>query len=295
MISDYIRLVRAPMLVTALADPIAGYCLARPAPDGAVAPDYRNLLPVGLASLCLYAAGMVFNDCADVVRDRTLHPERPLASGRVPFTRAFTLGVGLALVALLAAQTVNLGASAAALGLALGILLYNGVTKRHWLAGAMTMGALRAGNALLGVFAALPERGAMPLDPLPFLAALFLYGTLLTILSGLEEPPPRPRRFGALVVAANALFPDRSLASLILTLLLAAALLYKGLGMLKEFDPGLVSTLVKIGVLGFIPLDAAAAAGTGHMAEGIFLLVLLIPPIAFLSGFVRLPGFERAN
>jgi 4-hydroxybenzoate polyprenyltransferase len=300
---DYLKLVRFPLLFTALADPIAGYCLAMPA---GADPQPRAVL-VLLASAALYAAGMVFNDCADMVRDRTLHPERPLAAGRIPFASAFVLGVVLGLVAIVAAQAVNFRTGATALGIALGVLFYNGAAKRNWVLGAATMGALRAGNVLMGFFAALPEQAAGAAGPagasaVPYLGVMFLYGTFLTLLSGLEEPPPRPRTFAALVflmaltvAAANALFPVRHGLSLALTLLLAVTLIYKGLEAFRAFDPGLVSTLVKIGVLGIIPLDAAAAAGTGNLTYGTVLLLLLIPPVALLSGFVRLPGLDRAN
>jgi hypothetical protein len=299
MLSDLLKLVRFPLIFTALADPLAGYCLAMP--EGASI-RLEAILPVLLASAALYAAGMVFNDCADMVRDRTLHPDRPLASGRVAFAPAFVLGTVLGLVAIVAAQAVNLKAGAAALGLALGVLLYDGVTKRNAVLGALTMGALRAGNVLMGVFAALPEAGLPSGVSVAFLGALFLYVTFLTLLSGLEEPPPRPRTFGSLVllmvgsvVAAAAVLPRFHWLSLSLVLLLALVLVYKGLEAFREFEPGHVSTLVRIGVLGIIPLDAAAAAGTGDLAAAVTILLFLIPPLAILTGFIQLPGLDRAN
>lgn len=298
MVSDFLRLVRFPLIFTALADPIAGYCLALPR-EAPV--RFAALLPLLLASAALYAAGMVLNDCNDLVRDRTLHPRRPLAAGRVPFSAAYGFGVVLAVVALVSAQCAGLRAGAVALGIALGILLYDGVTKRHVLSGALTMGALRAGNVLLGIVAALPD-GAPSGKPLGFVALIFVYVTLLTILSTLEEPPPRPRLFVGLVsamavaaVVANVVALENHPLILGVTLLQAATLLYKGLSMPAEFDPGLVSEMVRIGVLGIIPLDAVAAFGTGHWPAGIGILCLLAPPIALLTGFVRLPWAEKAN
>ena len=302
MLSDYLRLVRFPLLFTALADPIAGYCLAMPGAKIRL----EGLLPVLLASAALYAMGMVFNDCADLVRDRTLHTERPLAAGRVGFAPAFGFGIVLGLIALVAAQAVSLKVGAVALGLALGVLLYNGVTKRNAALGALTMGALRTGNVLLGFLAALPDRGPAPGIAVAYLGVVFLYVTFLTLLSSLEEPPARPGRFAAIValmalavVSANLVLPapfaEGGWLALVLTLLLAAALIARGLGAIREFDPGHVSTMVKIGVLGIIPLDAAAVAGTGSIAISIVVLLLVIPPVAIVSGFVRVPGLDRAS
>jgi 4-hydroxybenzoate polyprenyltransferase len=302
MLSDYLRLVRFPLLFTALADPIAGYCLAMPGADIRL----QGLLPVLLASAALYAAGMVFNDCADIVRDRSLHPDRPLASGRVAFAPAFAFGVLLGLVALVAAQAVSLKTGAVALGLALGVLLYNGLTKRSAALGALTMGALRAGNVFLGFVAAFPDRAPVPWLSVTYLGLVFLYVAFLTLLSTLEEPPARPGRFAALValmalavVSVNLVLPvpfsEGGWLALVLTLLLAVALLARGLGAVREFDPGQVSTMVKIGILGIIPLDAAAVAGTGSVTVSTVVLLLLIPPVAFITGFVRMPGLDRAN
>lgn len=303
MLSDFLQLIRLPLLFTAMADPIAGYCLALPGstlPRGASVP-FAPLLPLLAASGALYAAGMVLNDCNDLIRDRTLHPRRPLAAGRVSFSAAYLFGVGLALVALVSAQFAGLRAGAVALGIALGILLYDGVTKRHWLAGALNMGALRAGNVLMGAQAARPDAAGLVVPP-GFLAVIFVYVALLTLLSTLEEPPPRPRTFIGLVCAmalavvfANVVATESHAVILVFTLLLAVAFLYKGLSMPREFDPGLVSDMVRLGVLGIIPLDAVAAFGSGHWPAGIGILCLLAPAIALLTGFVRLPWMEKAT
>ena len=47
------------------------------------------------ASVCLYAAGMVWNDIADRRVDAELRPERPLPRGDVALWFAIALGVGL--------------------------------------------------------------------------------------------------------------------------------------------------------------------------------------------------------
>jgi 4-hydroxybenzoate polyprenyltransferase len=305
MFADYLKLIRFPLIFTALADPIAGYCLGMATGADITYLRPQALLPILLASGALYAAGMIFNDCADMVRDRTLHPDRPLASGRIAFAPAFALAIVLGLVAILAAQMVNARTGATAFALALGILLYNGVTKRNWVLGALTMGALRAGNVFLGFLAAAPP--SLLLEGSPYLGVIFLYVTFLTLLSGLEEPPPRPKTFLALVIlmalaavgavlVLPATFAEGGWLALALGFFLALALLARGLNALREFDPGQVATLVKIGVIGIIPLDAAVAAGMGNLSTATaILVVLLIPPVAFVTGFLRLPGMDRAN
>ncbi len=162
-------------------------------------------------------------------------------------------------------------------------------------------------TAVAATFLAAAPAHPMPPAAVSYVGVLVLYVTFLTLLSGLEEPPPRPKTFVSLVVlmalaAVGAVlilpapFADGGWLALALGLLLALALLARGLNALREFDPGQVSSLVKIGVLGIIPLDAAVAAGTGNFEYATGLLIfLLIPPIAILNGYIRIPGLDRGN
>ena len=93
----YLELVRVPNLFTAVADVLAGYLYA-----GGRLQDWETILPLGLATACLYAAGVALNDVHDASDDAQQRPQRPIPSGRVSRPAAiilcailFTVGLGL--------------------------------------------------------------------------------------------------------------------------------------------------------------------------------------------------------
>ncbi len=73
------RLLRAPNVVTAVADLGLGVLVAGPREVGAYA-----AVALALASALLYCAGMVWNDYFDIEQDRRERPNRPLPSGEIP-------------------------------------------------------------------------------------------------------------------------------------------------------------------------------------------------------------------
>ncbi|MCX7915998.1 MAG: UbiA family prenyltransferase, partial [Verrucomicrobiae bacterium] len=85
------QLVRLPMLSTALADPLAGWWVS-----GQQLP-LASLALVLVASVCLYAAGMVWNDWFDYRLDCRERPERPLPQGAISRRNA-ALVAGLLMV-----------------------------------------------------------------------------------------------------------------------------------------------------------------------------------------------------
>src|SRR6187402_3064887 len=96
----WLQLFRAPNLFTVPGDPLAGYVLAA---YGAFEPAVW--LAVG-ASICLYAAGLLDNDLADLREDRAERPQRPLPSGAanprtVALAAAVLTGLGVLLAAML--------------------------------------------------------------------------------------------------------------------------------------------------------------------------------------------------
>ena len=84
---DYLRLLRAANVFTALTDVMMGYaCVQR----GLVPlPPLAGLLA---ASALLYLAGMVLNDVFDIDDDRRERPQRPLPAGRISLRTARILG-----------------------------------------------------------------------------------------------------------------------------------------------------------------------------------------------------------
>ncbi len=156
---DWLRLIRASGLCTILAN-LAASSVVAVYVRGGLDPNWlgKRLLQgsgmrigwVLLASFLLYASGMLWNDLADVERDRTLHPKRPLPSGRVDYVTAYIAGIIMAVAALLVASQIEHGFHAAGVVLSLA-LLYNFVTKHvPWL-GSLTMALVRFSHALFAL------------------------------------------------------------------------------------------------------------------------------------------------
>src|SRR4051794_19149635 len=91
-IKPYLQLVRLPNLFTAAADSLAGWLIVRGSLE-----EPRRWVPLVLASVAIYAAGIVLNDVFDFEIDRVERPNRPLPSGRVSRRFAAWAG-GIALV-----------------------------------------------------------------------------------------------------------------------------------------------------------------------------------------------------
>jgi 4-hydroxybenzoate polyprenyltransferase len=152
----WLRLVRLPNLASAAADSLAGYlvCAELTAVEW---PPVACWLAV-LASLALYAAGMVLNDVYDVDLDRRERPERPLPSGLIALGSAAAVGNLLMAVGAAAACGAAITADTpwpAFVGAALtgAIWLYDRHAKQT-AAGPAVMGACRGLNWLLGMTAA---------------------------------------------------------------------------------------------------------------------------------------------
>jgi UbiA prenyltransferase family len=153
---SYVQLMRLPNVFTALADVLMGYLFTHD-------PDDAKSLVVGavsllVASALLYTAGMVLNDVFDVEVDRVERPERPLPSGQIPVAWARFLGFEMLFFGAVAGASISvwshdLRPAAVSIGLAVLIVLYDGVLKRTPL-GPLAMGGCRFLNVLLGMSAA---------------------------------------------------------------------------------------------------------------------------------------------
>src|SRR4051794_38493321 len=87
----YLELVRLPNLFTAVGDIVAGYLIVTRGVDL----SWRDLSILMVASICLYAGGVVLNDYFDRDVDAVERPERPIPSGRIRAPGALKLGMGL--------------------------------------------------------------------------------------------------------------------------------------------------------------------------------------------------------
>lgn len=145
-IKPYLQLVRLPNVFTAAADSLAGWLLVR----GSFAEPNR-WVPLVMASMAIYAAGIALNDCYDYESDRIERPDRPLPSGRVSLRFALALAVGLFGFGLtLAALSGSLASLAVATVLVGCVVLYD-VGLRRTSLGPEIMGACRGLNLLLGM------------------------------------------------------------------------------------------------------------------------------------------------
>jgi 4-hydroxybenzoate polyprenyltransferase len=187
--ADLLRLVRAPLALTAAGDVVACAALARGPGWGRGAPPltWGEAGALAATALLVYAAGMAGNDLADRSRDRTIHPERPLPSGRLGVTTALAvvLGAAAGAVALGGGPAGHAGAVLLALGLA---ALYDTWLKRFVTGGALAMGGVRAANASVGV---LPLLAAGTTSPWVLAAPLCvgLCSAGITVLSTAEGRP----------------------------------------------------------------------------------------------------------
>jgi 4-hydroxybenzoate polyprenyltransferase len=162
---DYMRLLRLPIVGTALADVAMGFLFVR----GTLAP-WPVFLLLALTSACLYCAGMVLNDVWDIEEDRRLRPERVLPTGRIEWTVARRLGWALLVSGVLCGWSAGVVGMAPqveiwhveiwrcgfiATLLAACVIAYDGWLKRTAL-GPIAMGSCRLLNVLLGMSVAGP-------------------------------------------------------------------------------------------------------------------------------------------
>jgi hypothetical protein len=154
-----------------------------------------SLLLVGgaVAALGLYGFGACLNDILDVKRDRTLRPDRPLASGRVGMELAVSLVAGTLIAAILGATVFGKGAVFLTLFVAAAVLVYNAAGKFIPAVGMVMLGLIFAGHM------------AVPNINLTFIWPVWLVMTHALVVAGLthavaRKVPPVSRR--AVIAAA---------------------------------------------------------------------------------------------
>ncbi len=131
------ELLRLPNLFTVPGDILLGWSVM-----GGVGIPWRSVV----ASLCLYSAGLLFNDFFDAKVDAAERPSRPIPSGRISRKTVGILATSLMSAGLLLAWE----AWFIALPLALLIFAYDAGLKKIPFVGILTMGCCRGGNILLG-------------------------------------------------------------------------------------------------------------------------------------------------
>ncbi|MFE5917573.1 SCO3242 family prenyltransferase [Streptomyces sp. NPDC056468] len=148
------ELLRLPALFTVPGDALSGAVAAGGRPNS------RTLLAIG-SSLCLYEAGMALNDWADRAEDAAERPHRPLPSGRIRPSSAFTAACVLTVSGLGLAAKAGRPALAVAAPLAATVWAYD-LALKHTPAGPVAMAAARGLDHLLGAATTGGPRAALP-------------------------------------------------------------------------------------------------------------------------------------
>lgn len=293
-IKPYLQLVRLPNVFTAAADSLAGWLLV----GGALGAPER-WLPLTLASMAIYAAGIALNDVFDYAVDLRERPGRPLPSGKV--SRRFAAGLGGLLIAagpLLAAASGSRTSVLVGLGLAATVLGYDLGLKRTIL-GPFVMGLCRGLNLLLGMSHE-PALGG----PAGWLVAgsitIFVAG--ITWISRSEtESGLTPGFYGGMVLenagilglVGAALWPrgfpspvtDRPIVApegLLVILLVAWLVNLASARVVREPVPARFQKAVKTGVLSLVWLNVGLVAAVRGPASALAVAALWLP--AFILG-----------
>jgi len=273
------RLVRLPNLPSPLADIALGALVAGwPA-------DPLPLVLLALASMALYAAGMVLNDYFDLSEDCLQRPERPLPKGDISRRAAGIAGHGLLGLGLICATLAGrfFGGDdptpgRVTLALMASVWLYDAWAKRTPL-GPVVMGACRGLNVLLGASVG-GESGVSEAWQPALACALYIAG--LTWFA--RDDSGRSRRW-RLAAAAGMVAVALGWAAWVLgsmdRLVPVAAVVALGAFVgqrisraLRDPGPSAVRDAVGRLLLGYIPFDAAWAAGLAGPAGWGILLVM---------------------
>ena len=273
---DYLQLIRAPAVFTALSNIIAAQWIVN---EGRVNWEAMSLL--GITSLCLYVSGMILNDCFDYHEDCLERPGRPLPSGRVSRKLAWQLGWLLLAAGLGASALYGYKQLLIAFLLSACIVFYNAAAKKR-MYGSLVMGACRYGNWLLGLSTA-----AFEVTHFLMAAPIFIYVSALTLLSTIETSASNKNllvgcSIGMLMCALTIFYiqsrsPELSAIAFI-------ALSGGGLFVFnrlhttyQDFSPKQIQTTIKYLVMGIIPLDVLMVLSTTANASAIVLLFLMLP------------------
>jgi len=272
-LAGYFQLLRPANLVTSGADVVTGWVIVG-------APVNTLIWPL-VASICLYAGGVVLNDFFDRGLDAVERPERPIPSGLIPAWRAAALGAILMAVALVCGFRASAQTGFLCVSIAVAVLAYDAGLK-HSAAGPLLMGSCRGLNLLLGLSAAPALLGS-----LWFLSLISLtYVCGITLLSrGEVHGGERVRSIFAMALTAVSVLALVAISTTRWQRLLAV-LPFAALWIVKAGLPlwravrapraAEIRNAVHAGVVSLIVLDATLAASYAGLARGAAILSLSV-------------------
>jgi 4-hydroxybenzoate polyprenyltransferase len=292
-LKPYFQLVRLPNVFTAAADSLAGWLLVR----GTLAEPGR-WVPLTVASMAIYGAGIALNDVFDYEIDRVERPKRPLPSGAVSTQFARILGATLLVVGLALSCLGGVRSFIVAATLIACVVAYD-VGGKRTVFGPELMGACRGLNLMLGLSASANFGG-----PTAWLvaASMAVFVAGITWISRSETESGRARGLVAgwalqnvafLGLIAAALRPgdfpsmnDRTVAFTIVGLailgVVAVIVNRADFKSLTAANPLAKQFAVKTGVLSLVWLNVGIVAAVRGPITAIAVAVLWIP--AFLLG-----------
>ena len=285
-IKEYLLLIRLPNVFTTPSNILAGYFAAVAVTEA----NGAHLIALMFSSGLLYIAGIVLNDYFDIEIDKRERPSRPLPSGKI--SKMYALGI--AIVALLIANTIALLVSpvslAVSLALTSAIIAYD-YRLKHSVLGPFAMGSTRFLNVIFGASPALLYLDNHSLAILGVAAAsLFFYVSSITLLSKKEVGNERPNStlvflivFGIIstIFTLGMLFLQLKLEFLLSLSIFAAVMIvtFRQYLAKKEEEP-LVQKAIRNMVISIIILDSVFVAGTAGLPYGLATLLLIGPAIA---------------
>ncbi len=285
VLKGYLSLMRPANLPTAAADIFAGVAISGLLATGEVSQaSVISLVCLVLASVFLYAGGVVLNDVFDYKLDQIERPERPLPSGLISVSSAALFGVFLLLIGIAFAFYVHNFSGFFAMGLATSIVAYDGFSKKFGFLGPLNMGFCRSLNLLLGmsIFGSVSN---------PWIAIIpLVYIFAITLISRGEVHGNNKSHiiwagilYGLVIfgVVSMVYVQTSEIMPMLLFLAVFGFLVFRPLINAYHLNsPGNIKKAVIAGVLSLIVLDAAIAVGFSVWWYG--LLILLLLPLSML-------------
>ena len=280
----YARLARPANLPTAAADILAGAAVA-----GVISKIVQtnfessslvvDVLYLVLASVFLYAGGVILNDVFDLKIDKVERPERPIPSGLISSSSAAVYGAGTLLLGILLAFLVSSFSGFIATALAVAILLYDALAKKHGFFGPLCMGFCRGINLILGMSVI----GSLTYWFVALLPIVYIFA--ITLISRGEVHGKNKNHivlagilYAAVIFAVIYIafvYTDSILITLLFLVLFAIIVFRPLIKAYIENSPQNIKGAVMAGVIALIVLDASMAVTFSTWWYGLLILGLL--------------------
>ncbi|MGB7394986.1 MAG: UbiA-like protein EboC [Pricia sp.] len=247
--------------------------------------DFLTSVPVTdifllvLASIFLYAGGVILNDVFDFRIDKVERPERPIPSGLIPLKSAAAYGAVTLIIGFLLAFLVDNLSGVIAIALAASILIYDGIAKKHGFFGPFAMGVCRGLNLILGM-SILGTIGYWQLAIIPI-----VYIFAITLISRGEVHGENKKHivlagvlYTTVIFAVSSvafLYTDSVLFPLLFLAVFAIAVFRPLVKAHADNSPRNIKNAVMAGVLSLVVLDASIAVSFSTWWYGLLILALL--------------------